>query len=655
MTWKQSYGVKIPVYIITLLALIASIVSGAVLLIGYDNGTFTNEQYYGTDSYNSLAGSTLWSYNVRLDNEKRWAEETAASNDALTITEGSGMEYSDEVIIFTEEPLEFETSESELIIDQYLTEVLAEFETTASVEETNFNIRITENATGTVLLDTFGDRQYWPMETREYGNYTIEGALQSPTTVNDEFAGQEVMYYQMRSLFPDIWVVFGVSSFLLLVGLGLIIATAGHRKGKEGVTQGTLEKIPTDLWVVSVTLLGGAAAYFTFACSYSGWQQQSDIAYVVGMVAIASACALVFGDLVLKTVETMAVRVKTHTFWRNTIIGWVCRSIKKGLCALPIIWRTVIISLAIFAVNGFLGMWSMAGFFPWMIFAFYNLLMVVALCALAWQMKLLQTGAEKLANGKLSEKIDTSRMYLDCKKYGETLNTIGDGIGLAVDEKLKSQRMKTELITNVSHDIKTPLTSIVTCVELLQGEHTEEQHREYLDLLQRQSMKMKKLVEDLVEASKASTGNLNVNLEDTDLVEVVEQALGEYVARFEAQNLTVMTTFPESCTAQADGKLLWRVLDNLLSNVCKYAMPSTRVYVTVTEGNRPEIAIKNISAQPLNLTAEELMERFVRGESSRTTEGSGLGLNIAQSLMQLQNGSLKLYIDGDFVRVQLYL
>ncbi|WP_409968954.1 HAMP domain-containing sensor histidine kinase [Bengtsoniella intestinalis] len=639
-TWKSNRFLKFCIYFVTILALMVSTASGAVLVLGYDNGTFTNGQYYGTDSYASLVSNTLWSYNARLENAKTWAQEEVLPEE----------EVSEESIQFS-----IYTQELELVTAEYIEDTLEDLQEQASLEATNFNIRITENATGEVLLSTFGDGLYWPMETAKYGNYTIEGALQSPTTVNDEFSGQELMYNQMRSLFPDIWVVFGIAVATALLGLCMVATVAGYRKGKEGITQGGLEKIPTDLWLILCAFVGIPAAIFAVSCGYNAWERQGDITYMVGMVAVVVACLLVLAELVAKTLETMVTRIKTHTFWRNTMVAWCLRTAYKGLATLPTIWRTAVIGLAVFAVNGFLGMCSTLNVFFWLIFAFYNLLMLLAVCAIAWQMKGLQAGAEQLATGKFKDKIDTSRMYFDCKKYGETLNTIGDGIGLAVDEKLKSQRMKTELISNVSHDIKTPLTSIVTCVELLQADHTDEEHAGYLELLQRQSMKMKKLVEDLVEASKASTGNLNVTMAETDLVEVVEQALAEYAGHFTAQTLTVVPQLPEECKAMADGKLMWRVLDNLLSNVCKYAMPSTRVYVTVAGGEHPEIAIKNISAEPLNMTSEELMERFVRGDSARSTEGSGLGLNIAQSLMQLQNGDLKLYIDGDFVKVQLYL
>ena len=222
---------------------------------------------------------------------------------------------------------------------------------------------------------------------------------------------------------------------------------------------------------------------------------------------------------------------------------------------------------------------------------------------------------------------------------------------------MKSERMKTELITNVSHDIKTPLTSIINYVDLLQKPHTPEEEQEYLEVLGRKSQQLKKLIQDLMEMSKASTGNITVDLRRMDAVEAVNQAMGEYADKLAAADLTpVIKTPEEPLWMQADGQLTWRVLSNLLSNAVKYALPGTRLYVDITEnGGKVLISLKNVSAQALNVSAEELMERFVRGDAARNSEGSGLGLNIAKSLMEVQNGQLALTVDGDLFKATLIL
>ena len=262
-------------------------------------------------------------------------------------------------------------------------------------------------------------------------------------------------------------------------------------------------------------------------------------------------------------------------------------------------------------------------------------------------------GGRALAAGDLSYQVDTSRMVLDFKSHGEDLNHIAQGMAAAVDQRMRSERMKTELITNVSHNIKTPLTSIINYADLIGKEPpNSEKIPEYAAVLTRQSERLKRLIEDLVEASKASTGSLSVHLDRLGMVQLVQQALGEFEEKFAQSRLTVVPAFPEEeCSILADGRHLWRVIDNLLSNCNKYALEGTRIYVEVCrwEG-KVVLSIKNISRQPLNIPAERLMERFVRGEESRTTEGSGLGLSIARSLTELQGGAFRLDIDGDLFK-----
>ena len=271
-------------------------------------------------------------------------------------------------------------------------------------------------------------------------------------------------------------------------------------------------------------------------------------------------------------------------------------------------------------------------------------------------MKTLSAGGKELAAGNLDYKVPTDRLYGEFRKHGENLNNLRQGIQHAVEEQMKSERMKTELITNVSHDIKTPLTSIVSYVDLLKKEPMpNDQAREYLNVLDRQAARLKKLTEDLVEASKASTGNLTVHFQPTDVNVLLSQSSGEYQERLAARDLSlVLTPAEEAPWISADGQLLWRVFENLLSNAQKYAMPGTRVYLSC-QATEAEVAVtfRNISATPLNISAEELMDRFVRGDAARSTEGSGLGLSIARDLTQLQHGRFDLTIDGDLFKVVL--
>ena len=268
--------------------------------------------------------------------------------------------------------------------------------------------------------------------------------------------------------------------------------------------------------------------------------------------------------------------------------------------------------------------------------------------------KLLQ-GIKSMCEGNLNHKIDTEYLYGSFKEFGEELNELAEAAKEAARQQMKSERMKTELITNVSHDIKTPLTSIINFVDLLKKPHSEEEGEEYLAVLDRQSQRLKKLIDDLMDMSKASSGNMTVELSEMDAAEAVNQALGEFGDKLDRARLTPVFRHPEkTIMISADGKLLWRVLSNLLNNAVKYALPDTRLYVDLLEldGNAV-ISIKNISREQLNVEAEELMERFVRGDTSRNTEGSGLGLNIAKSLVELQGGSMQLTVDGDLFKVTL--
>ena len=263
--------------------------------------------------------------------------------------------------------------------------------------------------------------------------------------------------------------------------------------------------------------------------------------------------------------------------------------------------------------------------------------------------------ARRMRAGDLEVKVDDRLMLGAYRDFAAELNGLNEVVQVAAQKHMKSERMRTELITNVSHDIKTPLTSIINYVDLLQKPHTEEEGKSYLEVLSRQSGRMKKLIDDLIELSKASTGNIPVELTKVDAVEAVNQALGEFTDKLTAAELTPVFRQPEEpLFVHADGRLAWRAMSNLLSNAVKYAQPGTRFYIDmVALDGKVCISFKNISRAALNVSAEELMERFVRGEASRNQEGSGLGLNIAKSMMELQHGDLDLLVDGDLFKATL--
>ena len=368
------------------------------------------------------------------------------------------------------------------------------------------------------------------------------------------------------------------------------------------------------------------------------------------------------GWLALGYLLDFAVRIKLGKWWRNTLIYKVLRSIYRGWNKVgenkSILWK----GLAIFLGVNFLEVLIFV-----MFGVDYSKIMIVWFAEKAVilfvggevliQMKRLQEGGKHIAEGDLDYQINTEHMLPALKEHAADLNRINEGVSKAVNEKMKSERFKTELITNVSHDIKTPLTSIVNYVDLLQREHTPEQEREYLAVLDRQAHKLKKLTVDLVEMSKASTGNIPCHIARRSVRELIDQTVGEYAEKLSAARLEPVVTLPdEDLYCLCDGALMWRVLDNLLSNACKYACAGTRLYIAARrEGETVAFSFKNISRDALNIDPDELMERFVRGDSSRTTEGSGLGLNIAKSLVELQKGTFSIAIDGDLFKVGFVL
>ena len=333
------------------------------------------------------------------------------------------------------------------------------------------------------------------------------------------------------------------------------------------------------------------------------------------------------------------------------MLGKAASFLLEILKAIPMIWKM----LALFVVTFFIELFLLSdqNYLLWFI---EKLCLFVGFAYFCLCMYKLMKASHALASGDLSYQVDTSKMIWDLKKHGEDLNSIGKGMAIAVEDRVKSERMKTELITNVSHDIKTPLTSIINYADLIHKEKTNNKKiGEYAEVLLRQSVRLKRLLEDLVEASKASSGNLDVVFSPCDASIFLEQAQGEYEEKLKEAKLELITSKPDhEVMIMADPRRMWRIFDNLMNNICKYALSGTRVYLSLDEDKEKAIiTFKNTSRDALNIPAEELMERFKRGDESRNSEGNGLGLSIAQSLAQLQNGDLSLSIDGDLFKAIL--
>ena len=464
------------------------------------------------------------------------------------------------------------------------------------------------------------------------------------------------------------------------VCLVYLLHASGHKAPDGEVKPSWDTKIPFDL-VLAIGIGVGAAlcAMWWEFFDHGHWSMVEnhpdkywEILYP--FYGLGAACLAILHGVLM----SFALRIKLGGWWKNTIIFQVLKlawkivktvvlwllgllrrmfaAIGRFLTGIPLVWKGVLATFIICLIE----LISYAAIYDHgdrLIFWFIEHLILVPLTLWGFmQMKKLQKGASALAEGDLAYKIDTSRMVWDFKKHGEDLNSLAAWSAAATEQKLKSERFKTELITNVSHDIKTPLTSIINYSDLiLKEENGSGKIAEYAEVLQRQSEKLKRLLEDLIEASKASTGNLDVNLETCNACTLVTQAEGEYQEKLDAAGLTLVTRIPEDpLYIMADGRRIWRVFDNLMNNVCKYSQAGTRVYLDLAKkGTDAVFTLRNTSREALNISPDELLERFVRGDASRGTEGSGLGLSIAKSFTELQKGTMDIAIDGDLFKVTL--
>lgn len=425
------------------------------------------------------------------------------------------------------------------------------------------------------------------------------------------------------------------------------MASAGHWQNHEGIHLTWLDKIPADVWIIALL----SAFFIGWNTFYSEWGQ---VLFCAALIPVTLLFPCVFaaqckaGTVIRGSLTARVLRL----LWR--ILRSVARWLWRIVTGIPLVWKTALVTAALAFLEFILYVSPSRD--P--LFLVVKVLEILAVLAIALNLRTLEKNGKQLSEGDLSTPVDTKRLFGAFRRYGQAMNRLQSGMESAVQEQMRAERMKTELITNVSHDIKTPLTSIVNYVDLLKKEDiSSPAAREYITVLDRQSRRLKKLTEDLVEASKASSGALPVDLQPTDVSVLFSQITGEYQDRLADCHLTLVTQPPAGQpVVLADSKLLSRVMDNLVSNICKYAMPETRVYVSgVTADGQMTMSFKNVSRAELNISPDELMERFVRGDTSRHTEGSGLGLSIARSLVQLMGGTFRLSIDADLFRADVTL
>ena len=497
-------------------------------------------------------------------------------------------------------------------------------------------------------------------------DFVFAVSVDTKFSVADSMADEAENYETYSKLmFPMLaGAIFG--SVLWLIGMVWLTVTAGRKPKDEEIHLNGFDRWYTEIAagaVIGIWLAGTIISGTLIANSSLGYSHA-----VVTVIVTCLICGTYTMAWFLIGYLSLVRRIKAGTLWKNSLIRkvlkWIGKCSGKLADFVRAFSRNTAEKIKVLLVGGaFL-------FLQFLIIGcifggaevFLLALMAVDVAAMIFVIRkadgldLIMDGLKKISDGELQYKIKTDTLTGKQKVMAEYINNIGGGLDAAVENSLKKERMQTELITNVSHDLKTPLTSIINYVDLMKRENpTDPKIQEYLRILDEKSQRLKVLTEDVVEASKASTGNIKLEMNDIDFVEMVQQVIGEFEEKFQEKNLTMMVHFTdEPSIIYADGQRMWRVLENVFGNVVKYAMEGTRVYAEISNRNKKvTFSLKNISAQPLNISADELTERFIRGDVARNTEGSGLGLSIAKSLTELQGGEFKLYLDGDLFKVMI--
>lgn len=609
------------------------------------------------DSAYDLGRSRELSYYLNIDQTKDWIQQVGTANDWFNTSMASEYYY----------PLE--EADIELTMEEALGEEITA-DTGIETDAAESNPMEDEDAAALVPEEEY---YYYYVYQGNDTIYHLEATVDNTFPVKDTYYDIDQSYQQERAFYEGYCLPLLVAGLSALAGFCLVLTwltwSAGWNRKGELALRG-LNRLPGEV----VLAAGGFAGVVLL--QILSWSLPVG-GSVLSFLIVAGSLG-VCGCLICLTIwYIFTAQIKTKMVVKNSLCyrlgGKLCRVWHKlyrnlfaALREWPLYWKTALACLIYSLVQS---LWSLVivqdlfwnyGFnlFTWLVESIPLVVAALFLCKWALDFARIRKETNQIAQGDLDYQIDTTHMLPDLKEHAQELGRISQGLSKAVEERVKGQRFKTELITNVSHDLKTPLTSIINYVDLLKkADIQDETLRSYIDVLDRKSQRLKTLTEDLVEASKAASGTIAVQLERLDLPQLVEQAVAEYQERLEHAGLTPMIQTPkEPCFVQADGRHLWRVLDNLLGNCTKYAMPGTRVYLDVTAtGTQATVTVKNISADPLNVPAEELMKRFVRGDSSRSTEGSGLGLSIARNLTNAQKGSFDLVVDGDLFKAVVTL
>ena len=487
-------------------------------------------------------------------------------------------------------------------------------------------------------------------------NYECVFAVDTSYPIQDDFYQESKIYQEYA---PQVRFTFWIAiatGFAMLVILAWLTIVAGRSNREEGIVLNRIDKMKTEIFILLSVAVMVTCIYGEISLSYSllnGVRFSGDGFNDTSVLIFGGIVAVSFCMTGLTLWLGMVRRIKAKTLWKNSILCLIIKYVRIGIRHLGEVWKAAILFGVLVVVHWIaIAMWE-PGIWLFVMLAaeagafFYLMRRAIGRARII-------KGVKAIADGQVDYQIPLNGLKGGQLEAAVSINKIGDGLDRAVEESVKNERLKTDLITNVSHDIKTPLTSIINYVELLKREDFEDPKiRNYLQVLEEKSYRLKTLTEDVVEASKVSSGNISLEMMNLNLVELVNQTCAEFEEKFEARNLKMIMNLPaEPATIYADGRRMWRVLANVFNNAAKYAMEGSSVYVDLVQtGEEVQLTIKNVSEQPLNISADELTERFIRGDVSRSTEGSGLGLSIAQNLTKLQGGKFELYLDGDLFKV----
>ncbi len=673
---KPYAGVKFIALVLCAVFLLVSIGSGAAILYLEDIGLYTQElediqienaevslytlatricQKYAASTQGGCSQALLDQYYPSAEETKgQWFCTLADADGTILYSTYSGQtgmtarRYEDLTPVYPSVIRYSAAHNSELVPTTQVSEqTRPEDAPAATVDESRY-----QYVSGFSFFDSQTRTQYnYRLGFTQTPSYTVTLYLLPQAYSADGSAGWQLLQFLADYRYHLFGILAG-GLLLFAASFTCLCHWAARKPGSRAIKPGGLNLLPLDLYALAVGAgIWGAAKLLRY---FFGWildSARGPAPLVPALFVTLAACMAVVGFLFALAAQS---KMGKHYWLRHTLMGSLACPLWRWFWAfvglVPIVWRW----LAMVGLLSALLVLAMVIGSRWLLGCTLGAA-GLAVSYMAYCYATLLKGAKRLGSGKLDTKVSRQAMLGSFRDFAGHLNNVARVSEDAVARQMRSERMKAELITNVSHDIKTPLTSIINYVDLLQKAQDDQQAQGCLEVLQRQSQRMKKLIDDLIELSKASTGNIPVEISSLSAQEAINQALGEFSDKLELAGLTPVFNPPaREIRMDCDGRLTWRVLSNLLSNAVKYALPGTRLYIDLTHTDRwVSISLKNVSREMLCISADELMERFVRGEADRSTEGSGLGLNIARSLMELQKGTLQLTIDGDLFKATL--